>query len=84
MTSIQERVRTKKSGPRRRVKRLRDKIDRQLQDGNKVAKSSWKSLLPQLKELEHRITREGEAVADATVVLADDLARALRKFRDRV
>jgi len=83
-TTKKSRRRTARSKPKKRVKRLREKIERQLEEGDKVAKSSWKALLPQLRKLERRITREGEAVADATVALADDLANALRNFRDRV
>lgn len=66
------------------LKQLRDEVRVKLHLAGRDLKDSWRELEPRIDKLEQRAKDEGEHVARATTVLAGDLKKALRDFRDRL
>jgi hypothetical protein len=65
------------------LSRLRDEIRVQLHLAGMDARSFWEEIEPKLADLERKLERGVDATAKYANVIADELAGALEKVRDR-
>jgi len=66
------------------LKRLRDEIRVRVDLAGKEAKTWWDDLEPQFSQVEGKIASGGEKVADVSRTVADEMASAFRRIRDRI
>lgn len=66
------------------LEKLRGEIKLKLHLAEMDAQSTWRRLEPKLDELESTVERQGNAVAEVTANLTEDLLKSFRQLRDRI
>jgi hypothetical protein len=66
------------------LEKLRGEIKLKLHLAEMDAQSTWRRLEPKLDELESTVERQGNAVAETTANLTEDLIKSFRQLRDKI